>query len=305
MLKHLLDGLVPFGVAPPLPPLDCGHPKARKRGRLRTERELFHVMAYSQLFGAAQTNGDTTFVSDLGVVPTFNNHALLPWSGRLVFAAAMGATLSRARFDSGQLRVLGNMHIFPIIPAAIPGTNPNVDWMVKQPVQLPQREEIAVQLTNTAAEQDTVVVGVSQQVDPWPSGNIWIVRATSTTATVANKWTNIGQPTMETALPVGTYSILWSDAQSANGQAHRYIFPPAGGPRPGFLSLTSITNRNPPEYYMGWLGNLGYFVNDVLPFIEILANAADAAFEFRWAVVRTQASIGSMVGTGPLGIAGP
>jgi hypothetical protein len=265
----------------------------------------WHIVAYSATTPLNSVNADTAFVSDLGVVPTFNGHALLPGDFMLSFAVAMGATLSRARLDSGQLRVLGQPYIHPINPAVLPTANPNVAWWFRQPFKLPQREEIAAQLSNGAAEVETVILGLHKSYDPWPAGNVWIVRFTNTTATVANKWTNIGQPTMETALPVGTYSMLWSDLQSANGQAHRWVFPPTVGLRPGFLSQTSVSNRNPYDYYEGVLGTMGQYVNDVLPFIEVLCNGADASYEGRMAIVRVQSSIGSMNPMGPLGVAGP
>jgi hypothetical protein len=122
---------------------------------------------------------------------------------------------------------------------------------------------------------------------------------------VANAWTNIGQPTMETALPVGTYQMLFWDAQSTNGQCLRWFFPLTSGLRPGFAMLTSVANRNNYEWYEGVMGAAGPFVNDVLPFMEVLANGADASYELRIAITRIAAGIGPMTPMGPLGLAGP
>jgi len=255
----------------------------------------WHNIAYFATNAAAATNADTAFVSDLGVVPTFNGHALLPDNFMLTAAQAMGASLLRARLDSGQLRVLGQPYLHPVIAAAVPGSNPNTVWYFRAPFQLPQREEIAAQLTNNAGapENETVGIWLHKSFDSWGPQNIWIVRATSTTATVANKWTNIGQPTMETALPVGTYTLLWWDAQSTNGQFLRWVFPPTSRLRPGMGMLTSIQNRQNNEVYQGVLGAAGQFVNDVLPFMEVLANAADASFELRLAIQRSSSMIGA------------
>lgn len=267
----------------------------------------WHTIAYTDSTSSAQTNSNQPFLSDLGVVPTFNTHALLPGDFMLSAAMAMGLTVTRVRLDSGQLRVLGQPYIHPINQAALPANNPNLMWVFKQPFRLPQREEIAVQRTNTTAvaEQDTTLLWLHQSYTPWDPGNVWVVRATSTTATVANTWTNIGQPTMETALPVGTYSLHWWDAQSTNGQCLRWVFPPSFGLRPGMPMLTSIGNRNPYDLYLGAFGKAGEFVNDVLPFMEVLANGADASYELRLAIVRKASNIGSMVPMGPIGLAGP
>lgn len=265
----------------------------------------WHTIAYRSVQAGAVTNFDTPFQNDLGIVPTFNGHALLPGDFLLSAAMLFGATLTRARLDSGQLRVLGQPYLHPVNASILPANNPNICWYFKQPFKLPQREEIALQSTDTAADTFGAFLFLHKTYDPWPAGNIWIVRATSTTATVAGAWTNIGQPTMETALPVGTYMLDWWDAQSANMQALRWFFPLTSGLRPGLPGLTSITNRNNYEIYEGVMGAAGPFVNDVLPFLEVFANAADASFELRLAITRIAAGIGPMVPMGPLGLAGP
>src|SRR5258708_1560391 len=98
---------------------------------------MWHSIAYTDSTSAAQTNSDMPFLADLGVVPTFNNHALLPWDVRLSWALAMGLTVSRMRLDSGQLRVLGQNYIHPINQAALPANNPNIAYWFKQPFKLP------------------------------------------------------------------------------------------------------------------------------------------------------------------------
>lgn len=305
MLKHL----TPFMSRPSWTDhIETDRPTRRKQlGRQLGRHYSWHTIAYSDSTSAAQTNSDMPFLSDLGIVPTFNGHALLPGDFLLSAAMVLGLTVTRVRLDSGQLRVLGQPYLHPIIQAALPANNPNMVWYYKQPFRLPQREEIAVQRTNTTgvAERDTVILFLHKQYDPWPNGNIWIVRATSTTATVANAWTNIGQPTMETALPVGTYMLNWWDAQSTNGQALRWFFPLTSGLRPGLPMLTGIGNRNNYQIYEGVMGAAGPFVNDVLPFMEVLANGADNSFELRLAITRIAAGIGPMVPMGPLGLAGP
>jgi hypothetical protein len=269
---------------------------------------VWHTIAYSDSTAAAQTNTSMPLLNDLGVVPSsLAGNAFLPSDFMLSWAMMMGLTVTRVRLDSGQLRVLGNPYLHPIIQAALPPTNPNICYYFKQPFKLPQREEIAAQRTNTTgvAERDTLLVGLHRDYQSWPGNNIWIVRATSTTATVANAWTNIGQPTMETTLPVGTYQHLWWDSQSTNGQCMRMVYPPTFGLRPGLPMMTAIGNRNPYDIYLGAFGAAGQFVNDVLPFMEVLANAADASYEMRWAIVRIMSNIGNMTPQGPLGLAGP
>jgi hypothetical protein len=193
----------------------------------------------------------------------------------------MGALLTRARFDSGNIRYYGNPYIRPINNAAIPGTNPNLMMLWDNPFVLPGREEIACQLSNSSgvAERETVGIFLLDSYQAAPAGPFWAVRFTGTTAVVANAW-SIEPFVLETALPSGSYWMVHMDVQSANGQFARMFFDTQFW-RPGLTMLNSLGNRQVDIWRPGILGTMNQvpFVNDRLPALEILANAADAAFE--------------------------
>src|SRR5262249_19290050 len=109
-------------------------------------------------------------------------------------------------------------------------------------------------------------------------------RFTSTTAAVANKWTTTVL-TFQDSVPPGVYAMLWSECQSTNGQAHRWIIPNQLW-RPGLPSATALSNRLPYDLYQGIFGTMGVFRSTALPQLQVLANGADAAHEGYLAVTR-------------------
>lgn len=210
-----------------------------------------------------------------------------------------GSTLmSRARFDSATLQLIGRPQIVPFDRSPTPIQNPNVWKGQMREFSLPPGETIQCQFTSTTAvaEQATVIVSLMDRVDPLPAGNIQWVRATSTTAAVANKWSPITY-TLDRALPTGKYALVSSHHQSAAGQAHRWIFNDQRK-RPGLLSVTALNNRAPDMNYEYSEGTMGLFVNTSLPIMEVLCNGADAVHEIYLAVVQVSSEFAISVGSG-------
>lgn len=238
----------------------------------------WHVAAYTVLLGTT-ANTDVPALSD-DVLTIFNNHFLLRRSYSLMAAWAGSATLSRVRFDSPTLRFYGNPYVRPVALGALPLTNPNTMQLWTKPIVLPAGEEIAVQATSAIAmgtERFTAVVMLGASQESVPAGNVYWVRATSTTAAVVNSWTTVAY-TMETGIPTGSYAMVHSEVQSTNAIAHRWLFDEQVE-RPGFLSVTAVTNRQPDDFYQLRYGTMGRFVNTSLPRLQVLANVADAAHE--------------------------
>lgn len=244
---------------------------------------MFHLAAYTASNAAGATDADTPALTDSGVLYITNNHFLFQQPMTLVAAHAMGASLTRARFDSGNVRYYGKPNIEPLNNAAIPGSNPNLMVLWDNPFILPAREEIAMLLSNSAGapERETVGIWLMPVFEPAPAGPFWAVRFTGTTAVTANAWT-IEPFTMEQALPSGTYWMIHSNVQSTNGQFARWFFDTQFW-RPGFTMWNALGNRDVDIWRPGILGkmNTNAFVNDRLPALEILANGADASFEGR------------------------
>lgn len=262
-------------------------PKLRKRRTYARVHNAYHLAAYTASNGAGVTNADTPALTDSGVLFIINNHFLFQVPMALLAAYASGAAMSRARLDSGNIRYYGNPYIRPFNPSLLPGTNPNIMALWDNPFILPAREEVAAQLSNTAGapEREYLAMWLMPTNDPVngykpaPPGPFWCIRFTGTTPVVANAW-SIEPYVLETALPSGTYWMIDQDCQSANGILSRMFFDTQFW-RPGTLMFNAIGNRDIDIWRPGILGtmNVQPFVNDRLPALEILANAADAAFE--------------------------
>jgi hypothetical protein len=234
---------------------------------------MFHLAAY---FKSVDTtvNADITALTD-SVLTISNNHFRLVDNMQLVGAAAMSATLIRARLDSPTLRIVGNPYILPSNTGVTPVAESRMANLYRYPYPMPPREELAMQATANpgTTENFTGLVWLSLGAVPIPPGRVQWVRITSTTAAVANAWTNIAL-TFETSLPSGYYSVIGSRAWSTNGQAHRLIFPGQVW-RPGYLSKVAAGNQDPPPNYNGDFGELGRFVNDNPFQCEVLCNGTD------------------------------
>lgn len=238
----------------------------------------WHLAVYTGPVGQT-ANTDIPALTDQ-VLTIFNNHFLLRKPMQLLAAMAMSTTIERARFDSPSLRYYGNPYIRPVLAAAIPGTDPPIDYFLDRPFMLPSGEEIAIQATSglaTGTEQATVALFLMDQLQSLPGGNFYPVRFTGSTVAVANKWTS--QPiVMDTGLPSGQYALLYSELQSASGQFHRWIFDEQVY-RPGLPMISAITQQSSKRLSQFPLGVMGTFRNDALPRLEVLCNGADATFE--------------------------
>ncbi len=129
---------------------------------------------------------------------------------------------------------------------------------------------------------------------PVPPGKMFTLHATATKTLTANAFTAC-VPTLEYALPGGTYALIGARAFSATALAFRIA--PSMGPiwRPGGVAVQAYDQLDPPQQ-RGWnyLGqaNSGWgvwlsFYQNVLFNVEIFASSADTAEEFEFDLVQT------------------
>lgn len=238
---------------------------------------MFHLFAFSEVI-ANTANIDIDAVQE-GIMTVMNTHLLLPTDMQLVAASAFSATLSRARIVAPSLRQVGIPYIRPIFQAVIPPQDPNLQDLTKFPLRLRANEEIAIQATSGVAmtERFTALLWLMDRYEPIPPGDVYTLYGTSTTAAVANTWTQLAI-TWNDQLPNGTYVVIGSEIQSTNAQAHRWIFNNQYL-RPGFMSVSGLGNRSAPLSYDGRLGILGRFTTVTLPRAEVLVNGTDAAHD--------------------------
>lgn len=239
---------------------------------------MFHLAAYSELIATAVEN-DLTPVPD-SILTIQNGHFLPRRDCALIWAAAMGTNLQRARITTPSYRQYNRPWIRGIMPGLVP-TSPQQLWpMFNQPLPLKGIEELAIDATQNAVanQQITAVVGLQFSPAPPAIGDIFTTRGTSVTVAVANAWTLL-VPVFDDVLPAGRYAVCGFNCISTNGQAARLIFEDQSY-RPGSLSTTALGNIQHPYFTKGVTGQWGTFNSYAMPNIEVLCNAADAAHEF-------------------------
>lgn len=245
---------------------------------------MYHLCDYTASLGSV-TNNDTAALAD-SILTIINGHFLLPFDLGLYAAAAFQANLSRVRLTSPKLRQTNPLYLEPINLSAPGVNNPNVLSFFDAPVILKGQEEVEMDVTTSAAgpAQYHGLLWLADTIVPPPAGDVFFLRATSTTTATANAWTLLSY-TLETQLPAGRYAMIYSETQSASGVAHRWIFDNQFL-RPGNLSFIALGSRNYHRFYEYAMGVMGYFYTYSLPRCEVLCTAADAAFEMRMAVVK-------------------
>jgi hypothetical protein len=252
---------------------------------------MFHLSAF---FVSISTTADTDVPAVVDDILTIqNNHFVLQRPYQLLAGAAMSATISRAKLASPSMRQIASPYIRPLILAAKPPTNPNIWLLDHNPFIIPPFEEVQMQGTSAIAmgnENFTGLIWLADNITPLPIGNIIPLRITSTTAAVANAWTSIALTFTDT-LPSGVYAMVFSEHRSANGIAHRWIFSNQLE-RPGFMSMTNLTDRLPYAQAKGQFGVMGRFRSNDLPRLQVMCNAADASHEVYAHIVR----VGNLAG---------
>lgn len=238
---------------------------------------MHHLCAFNSSL-AASTLAQISAVTD-GILAIQNNNFILQEPHSLVFAAAMSADLQRARIVTPKMRQITTPWIRPIRSAAVPAAEPRVADYRSNPFMLREREEISVEgfQSNVGAQEVTALLGIDWGNIPMPSGDTYRMRGTSTTAAVADTWTQIAV-TWQDSIPVGRYAVVGLEVQSANARAARLILENQY-PRPGAISTVAIGDMQHEMFRMGGLGVWGYFNSVRMPNVEVFANAADAAHE--------------------------
>lgn len=245
---------------------------------------MHHLSAFSASI-ATGVETDLAAVQD-GILTIQNGHFLPPQDLQIWFAAAMATNVQRARFNSGTLRIPTTPYIRPITAALIPNDPVRFANYQANPLTARMQEELAVLAFQNAAgaQRVTVPIGFGIKYMPAPVGNIFSMRGTSTTAVVANTWTQCAV-TWQDTIAQGTYAVIGLDHQSANGQCARLIILNQYW-RPGAISMPGIADRGDEYFRRGAMGEWGRFVSNYLPIPEVLCNAADAAHEFYLYFVR-------------------
>lgn len=244
---------------------------------------MFHCMANTLTTGGAVTLTDMPAVAD-GNFSIRNGHYIFSEPYRFLALAPFGATITALQSNTPHINYINPHQVYPANLAVTVPANPQVQDFRSYPMSIPQEEEVAWQVSDSANEQTTLISWIA--TDGWtmqlPRG-IQRVTAlfTCSYTSVANAWGADAVITQGTALRGGTYAVLGCQATRTNGIAFRLNFTrrPLYRSRktlPGDLCANSyslVPNRFGPN----WLGLWGYFNTFEFPLLEVFANAAATA----------------------------
>lgn len=247
----------------------------------------YHVAVY-QANTNTQTNFDSVPVTD-PILAISNAHYLPSFPLMFFGGLFLGANLTAVRLVTPRARQIVPPPMYPITQSLLPPDRPHYFDRRHNPFLLNAVEEVSIQMNigGTANAYNTAIMFWGTSMDPVPQGDIYSLHGTSTTAAVANAWTQISV-TWDQTIPAGTYTVIGTQVQSTNGLAHRLIFRDQNQMlRPGFTSVTSLGNITEPSYYYGGWGKLGTFNTYTYPNVEVLANAADASHDVVMNMIKT------------------
>lgn len=239
---------------------------------------MHHTCAW---FGtvAQTTEIDLPPVQDSFLVIT-NSHFLPQRDYNILFAAAMGTLLTRARISTPTLLAITTPWLRDISPALGVGSPQIFANYSDAPIPMRGLEELIMLQTDSAvtSESNAAVGGISIQDSTVPPGRIYTLRGTAAGTLVAGAWTNVGAITWQNALPTGLYALVGANFFSAGAIAGRFIFENTPY-RPGGLAVQSITARTDQLFRHGNLGVWGQFHNYAMPAVEMLSGSADTTEE--------------------------
>ena len=239
---------------------------------------MWHTVAYAKSLANGLTDTNLAALAENALIIGTQNGFRLLENMFLATAFSLPNNGTGFRLTSPKFAQFSKIEVLPVGPGPKETDGLLISsWPYRSPTFRPQEEVVASCDTGgTAAAVETLVVSLATQIDAPPAGEELTVKFTSATAAVANSWTLLGAPTLAIVLPEGAYALIASVLQSANAQAHRYIF---SGQfyRPGFPSTTALTNHQWPGVSDYRQGAAGVFSNVTLPQIEVLANGPDSS----------------------------
>lgn len=238
---------------------------------------MHHISAYNISFTGANTETEAAAITD-GYFTIQNTHLLPQRPVSILFAAAMGVTLSKSRINTPTLGVITSPFIMPLSPLLSMSSPMKFADYSQDNLTLAALEEIQVFMTHTAAgaEQNVALLGFDMGKMAQPPGNVYTIRGTATATLVANTWTNLGVITWQNTLPSGLYAVVGAAFQSATGLAGRLILENTAY-RPGCPAQLLVTDWTSELFRRGNLGTWGQFHNYAMPQVEMLATAGDTA----------------------------
>lgn len=249
-------------------------------------RTYHHLAAFRGSVPNGTTNTAIAGVLDNILARAASNNFISPADVTIRAASAGGVNSSRARINTPNVRAVGLPYIAPINTGITAPSPPNLaDFGVNGPKPSPA-DEISVESTHTdaAPQIQYALMWLSFQRKPWTPGDRYRIRGTAAIAGVVGSWAS-GAITLDQNLPAGIYEIQGMDAFGTNLLGARLIFT-GGGWRPGVLARNAVSSIPKDFFTDGSLGVYGQFDTIAIPQLEIYVEAANAAQEVYFDVVR-------------------
>lgn len=246
---------------------------------------MFHLFAYDDTI-TNTANDQITALNDQ-IVAIVNSNFQFNQDVYIPAFMVLGSGVNTARLSSPTLRQITQPQLYPIHPTLVPTTDPNyVDYLTR-PLQVRGGEELQLQVTGSSTA-NTHVTGLGwalTSVDPVPAKDQITIIGTSTTACVANTWTDV-VVTWTDQIPSGVYTAISSRHVAANAQAHRWIFDNEYW-RPGYSSDSAFGSRQPLFMPPAVMGTMGQFRNTSMPRLQVLSNSTDNSHTVFLKIART------------------
>lgn len=250
---------------------------------------MWHTVAYAASVANSLTDTNLAGVAENALIIGTQNGFRLLDNMFLMTAWSLPNNGTGFRLTSPKFAQFSKFEVLPVGPGPKVTDGSLVSsWPYRAPVFRPQEEVVASCDTGgSTAAVETLLVSLATQIDAPPQGEELVIKWTSATAAVANKWTLLGAPTLAIVLPEGAYAMLGSELQSTNAQGHRWVF---SGQfyRPGFPSTTAFTNREWPGVRDFRQGVAGTFSNITLPQCEVMVNGTDSTHTGFMRVIKVQ-----------------
>jgi hypothetical protein len=248
---------------------------------------VFHTVAYTASVTNSLTDTNLAGLTETALRIGTQNGFLMLEDMMLLTAWSLPNNGTGFRLTSPKFAQFSKIECLPVGPGPKETSGLYVaSWPYRAPTFRTQEEVVASCDTGgTAAAQETLLVGLGVSVDQPAQGDELTIKWTSTTAAVANSWTNLGAPTLANVLPEGRYQLISSQHKSTNAQAHRMIF---SGQfyRGGYPSTTAFNNYVWPGAMDYRQGVAGTFSNITLAQVEVLCNGTDNSHTGFWRAIK-------------------
>lgn len=154
------------------------------------------------------------------------------------------------------------------------------------PVPLIRGEGMTCEVSSNpaAAQIQSVIVWLADGPIVPVTGQVYTIRASSSTALVAGTWSNVAL-TFDEDLPRGRYQVVGFRPLSAGMLAARLVFV-GGSFRPGALGVDTNLDLQHPMFRYGGMGVYGEFEDSEPPTVDCLSVSADAAQTFHLDVIQ-------------------